>query len=63
MLIAYIGTKEQRNRMNAYCYTERKTESTYKKKNLYITYIGKKKKRVKTATKGHKKRGYFVAPK
>ena len=41
---------------------KRKTESTYKKKNLYITYIGKKKKRVKADTKGHKKRGYFVAP-
>ena len=43
--------------------TERKTESTYKKKNLYITYIGKKKKRVKAGKIGTKKRGYKIAPK
>lgn len=34
----------------------------YKEKELYITYIVRKRKRVKTATKRHKKRGYFVAP-
>lgn len=44
----------------AYCYTERKTESTYKERNLYITYIGKERKRVKQAAKGHKKRDYVI---
>ena len=38
---------------------ERKTESTYKKKNLYIFIYRQKEKE---GAKGHKKRGYFVAP-
>ena len=42
--------------------TERKTESTYKKKNLYIFIYRQKEKRVKSGQNRHKKRGYFVAP-
>ena len=43
--------------------TQKGKQSTYKKKNLYIYIYRQKEKRVKTATKGHKKRGYKIAPK
>lgn len=52
LYIAYIGTKGT-NRMNVgllLIATERKTESTYKKKNLYIfIYRQKEKKGAKRA--------------
>ena len=62
--IAYIGPQRtKREKRYEYCFfDERKTESTYKKKNLYITYIGKKKKRVKSGQNRHKKRGTKKAP-
>ena len=39
----------------AYCYTERKTESTYKKKNLYIFIYRQKEKE---GAKRAQKKGY-----
>ena len=46
----------------AYFYTEREIKQPTKEKNSIYTYRVRKEKRVKTATKGHKKRGHFVAP-
>ena len=61
----YIGTKgtKEKKGMNIAFLHERKTERPIKRKTYIYSYIGKKKKRVKTATKGHKKRGYKIAPK
>ena len=44
-------------------FDEKENRKAYKKKNLYIFIYRQKEKRVKTATKGHKKRGYKIAPK
>lgn len=46
------GTKEKKGMNVAFVMkTERKTESAYKEKKLYITYIVKKRKRVQKGTK------------
>lgn len=40
----------------------RKTESTYKERNLYITYIGKERKRVQSRTQKDTKKGAKNSP-
>lgn len=64
LYIAYIGTKGT-NRMNVgllLIATERKQKVPTKKETIYITIYSKERKRVKTATKGHKKRGLKNSP-
>ena len=54
MLIAYIGQKEQSKWSLNVAFvmkTERKTESTYKEKKLYIYIYSQEKKRVQKGTK------------
>ena len=65
MQFAYIGTKgtKEKKGMNI-AFLMKGNRITYKRKELYILlYRVRKEKRVKTATKGHKKRGYKIAPK
>ena len=48
--------------MYAYCLLLHRKENKVptKKETIYITIYSKERKRVKTATKGHKKRGYVI---
>ena len=59
LYIAYIETKgtEQKKGINIAFLMIRKTENTYKERNLYITYIGKERKRVQSRTQKGTKKG------
>ena len=58
MLIAYIGTKgtKENKGMNIAILMKGKQKVPIKRKTYIYSYIGKKKKRVKTAANRHKKK-------
>lgn len=57
LYIAYIETKGTKEKKHEYCFLMKGNRIAYKRKELYITYIVRKEKRVKTATNRHKKEG------